>query len=143
MNTCIDLIKTFKNPKMLATLDVENLFAIVRVTESKEIICIKVYNHSDISPLKIPRKSMENLLNICTTKTPFQSPNREIYQQIEGASMRAPLGPTFAIFRSSNLEEILFKDDYSLKPSLYCRCMDDIFPVIDKYDQFFQIEKCV
>ena len=139
----IELIKTCKNPKMLASLDVENLFTNVPVTETIEIICNKVYNHSDIPLPKIPRESMENLLIICTTKTPFRSPNGEIYLQTDSVSMGTPLGPTFANFYASNLEETVLKNDPSLKPPSYCRCMDDIFPVIDKYDQFFQIEKCV
>ena len=116
----IELIKTCKNPKMLASLDVENLFTNVPVTETIEIICNKEYNHPDIPPLKIPRESMEILLNICTTKTPFRSPNGEIYQQIDGVSMGTPLGPTFANFYASNLEETVFKEDPSLKPPLYC-----------------------
>ena len=51
----IELIKTCKNPKMLASLDVENLFTNVPVTETIEIFCNKVYNNPDIPPPKIQR----------------------------------------------------------------------------------------
>ena len=54
--------------------------------------------------------------------------------------MWTPLGPTFPNFYASNLEETVFKEDPSLKPPLYCRYMDDIFLVIDKYDQLITLK---
>ena len=136
----IELSKTCKNLKILASLDVENLFTNVPVAETIEIVCNKVYNHPDIPPPKTPSESMESLLNICTIKTSFRSPNGEIYQQKDGVIMGTSLGPTFANFYTSNLEETVFKEDPSLKPPRYCRCMDNIFIVIDKYDQIITLK---
>ena len=52
-------------------------------------------------------------------------------------------GPTFANFYASNLEETVFKDDPSLNPPLYCRYMDDILLVINKYDQLITLKNAL
>ena len=54
---CVWFTKTCKNPKMLASLVVENMFTNVSVTVTIEIIWNNVCTHSDIQPRKFPKES--------------------------------------------------------------------------------------
>ena len=69
-----EISKTVKCPKLIASLDVENLFTNVPVNETIKIIIDNVYNHTKLPPPDIPRNILEKLLKICTTETPFQAP---------------------------------------------------------------------
>ena len=117
----IELVKATSDPKILASLDVESIFTNIPVMETIDKF------HPDIFPPKILKEGLRTLLKICTTKTPFRSPNGDIYQQVDGVSMGTPLGQIFANFYASHLEETVFKNDLSMKPPVYCRYMDDIF----------------
>ena len=118
----IEISRTIVEPKMLASLDVENLFTNVPVAETIQIILDNVYQHSVLPPPRhVPRVIMEQLLLICTTKTPFRTPNGELYVQCDGVSMGSPLGPTLANFYMCDLENITFSNNPSLKPPVYCR----------------------
>ena len=89
----IQIARSINKPKMLASLDVENLFTNVPVEETIEIILDKVYNHHEILPPNVPRDSLKNLLFICTTKTPFKTPKGELFIQTDGVSMGTLLTP--------------------------------------------------
>ena len=67
-----------------------------------------------------------------TTESHFWSPDGKLYKQIEGVAMWSPLGPTFANFYMENLEQSILLDN-NIKPSVYCRYVDDIFVVVRKY----------
>ena len=131
----IRLSQTINSPKMLASLDVESLFTNVPVIETIKIICDAAYNHPDIAPPRIPRDALEQLLYICTTKTPFKTPWGDLYAQTNGVSMGTPLGPTFANFYASWLENKVFTENPTITPKVYCRYMDDIFVVIEKFEE--------
>jgi hypothetical protein len=137
----IQIAKTIENPKLLASLDVESLFTNVPVLETVNIILENVYNHPDLPPPRqISKVIMKKLLIICTTKTPFRSPDGQLYQQINGVSMGTPLGPTFANYYMCNLENTVFANNPSLKPPTYCRYVDDIFMVLDNFHQLTTIK---
>jgi hypothetical protein len=72
---------------------------------------------------------MENLHHACTTESPFRSPDNKLYRQINGVAMGSPLGPCFAEFYMCDLENRVLRDE-TLKPSTYCRYVDDVFVVV-------------
>ena len=130
----IEIVKTVKQPKLLASLDVESLFTNVPINETL-IIIDAVYNHPDLPPPSFSQDILRDLLLICTTETPFRAPDKSIYQQIDGVSMGTPLGPMVANFYMCHLENNCFQNCPQIKPPTYCRYIDDIFVVIDNFKQ--------
>ena len=94
----IEIVKTVKQPKLLASLDVESLFTSVPINDTLNIIIDAVYNHPDLPQPSFSQDILRDLLLICTTETPFSAPDKRIYHQIDGVSMGTPLGPMLAIF---------------------------------------------
>ena len=88
-----------------------------------------VYNHTEIPPPSIPKLILKELLLICTTQTPFLTPDGVLRIQKEGVSMGSPLGPTFANFYMCNLENQILSD-LNNKPKIYARYVDDIFLIV-------------
>ena len=125
----LDILRSSQPVGELASLDVVSLFTNVPVTETVDIILENVYEHNHLSPPTIPRSVMKNLLFACTSESPFRTPENKIYRQINGVAMGSPLAPTFAEFYMCNLENAVL-DDGQLKPSTYCRYVDDIFVVV-------------
>ena len=73
---------------------------------------------------------MRQLLKICTTATPF-SFNGTNYVQKEGVSMGSPLGPTFADFYMSHVENYLLSQNRVSNPVFYVRYVDDTLAIFD------------
>ena len=136
----IQIARTINKPKFLASLDVESLFTNVPVIETIRIILDNIYDQTSKPPLAIPRPILEKLLTICTTKTPFRAPTGEIYQQTNGVSMGSALGPTFANFYMCHLENSVFHSNPQLKPHIYCRYVDDIFLVLNNFQELIQLK---
>ena len=65
----IQITKTIRKPKCFVSLDVENLFTNVPVLQTIEIILENVYNNPAKPPPDIPKKILEELLLICSTRT--------------------------------------------------------------------------
>ena len=137
----IQIARTVQNPKLLASLDVESLFTNVPLQQTIDIIIQDVYHHETLVPPPITPESLRQLLMICTTKTPFKSPDGSIYQQTDGVSMGTPLGPLISNWYMCSLENKTFNDNYALKPPIYCRYMDDIILVLDNISQLFNLKK--
>jgi hypothetical protein len=112
---------------IMGSLDVVSLFTNVPVQETIEIILKYCYHNPNLPPPLIPKHYMKALLEICTTESPFYSPNNDIYFQIDGVSMGCVLGPTMANFYMGHLEERVFNDFPNLKPKIYDRYIDDTF----------------
>jgi len=136
----LSLIKSCKNPPMIASLDVDNLFTNVPVSETIEIILKNVYNNDSIPPPIIPKNIMKELLYICTTETPFRNINGDIYKQRGGISMGSVLGSTFANYYMCNLENSCFENDPQIKPKFYARYVDDICVIVDKFNDLIKIK---
>lgn len=117
----------------LASLDVESLFTNVPVKQTIKIILKHVYQHAELPPPDIPPATLEELLTICTTKTPFRNIDGQLYVQREGVSMGSALGPTFADFYMCNLENEIFEEYPELKPLIYVRYVDDCFVLVNNY----------
>lgn len=77
----------------------------------------------------MPQDIMKQLLKICTTETPFTSPDGKIYLQCDGVSMGSSLGPLFANFYMSFIENNILPV-LDNPPFIYTRYVDDIFLVI-------------
>ena len=126
----INILKSVNHAEMIASLDVESLFTNIPVVETIDIILRNVYENDSIAPPFILKNILRELLMTCTTENPFRNLNGDTYIQIDGVSMGSPLGPLFANFYMSNLEnEVLL--NWSEKPVVYCRYVDDIFLVIN------------
>lgn len=129
-NDFIDILATASNltQSKVVSLDVESLFTNVPIEDTIEIIIKHVYSHPNISPPKISKHHLSEILRICTKELPFTAPDGSIYKQIEGVAMGSPLGPTFANFYMGHLEENVFQIQMN-KPLIYARYVDDIFVV--------------
>ena len=113
----------------MCSLDVSSLFTNVPVDETIEIIVRQAYNNHVLAPPKISAQDLRQLLKICTQETPFSHKNKD-YIQIDGVSMGSPLGPTFADFYMSYLEnKLLLQTDKASNPVHYFRYVDDIFVI--------------
>ena len=91
-NEFIDLIIGSGTTRILASLDVKNLFTNAPVTPNIKIIIEYDYSYPDIPPPNILIEIMEELLVTFTTKKTFRHPNDDIYLQVDGVSMGSPLG---------------------------------------------------
>ena len=119
---------TLNTNECLVSLDVESLFTNVPVRETIDIIIEMVYSHDNLQPPKIDRDILNQLLLICTTKTPFEH-NGQTFLQSDGVSMGSPLGPTFADFYMSHIENKLLAETRASNPRFYKRYVDDIIAI--------------
>ncbi|XP_076048070.1 uncharacterized protein LOC143029258 [Oratosquilla oratoria] len=106
---------------IIASLDVENLFTNVNVPS---ISFSRECTTATTPHLNIPEKSLRSLLEICTKEAPFTWPNGKMYKQIDGVAMGSPLGVLFANFFMGTIETKFLAE---VRPSIYCRYVDDIF----------------
>ena len=127
----VDLLKCTKPQGILASLDVESLFTNVPVEDTIEIILRYVFHNPDLSPPRVPRKVIEGMLRICTTKSPFISPVGILYQQIDGVAMGSPLGVLFANAYMCHVEDVVLKRHH---PFIYRRYVDDIYVEVQDTD---------
>ena len=129
----LEIARGTEDVKILSSLDVENLFTNVPVEETINIIIDCVYNHNEIKKPTIPQEILHELLHICTTETPFITPEGKLYTQVNGVSMGSALGPVFANYYMSNLENKMLPSFQSKHPITYCRYVDDIFVIAPNY----------
>ena len=126
----IDLLQNYDSPQgYLTSLDVESLFTNVPVEETINIIIDTLYKNPTAPPPLIPQELLRSLLRVCTTETPFKSPNGDVYLQTDGVSMGSPLGPLFANFYMGFIENNIVPH-LTNKPEIYTRYVDDIFLIV-------------
>ncbi|XP_076039482.1 uncharacterized protein LOC143024555 [Oratosquilla oratoria] len=111
-----------------ASLDVENLFTNIDVDRTIDYILQEVYPEGKTSKLKIPKKLLRQLLEICTKEAPFYCPRGQLYRQIDGVAMDSPLGVLFANFFMGMVEREVFST--TRKPPIYTRYVDNIFVLV-------------
>ena len=83
---------------------------------------------------------MKSLLEICCKETPFKF-NGKTYLFKDGVAMGTPLGPTFADFYMSKLENEIMEENNSYNPKFYIRYVDDtltLFKDTKDLDQFIE-----
>ena len=100
----IDILKSKKCKCLIAPLDVESLFSNIPINTTLEIILKYVYNRP-ITPPKIPKQLLKNMLELCIKESPFLSPIGEVYQKVKGVELGSPFDPTFANFYMRDLEK--------------------------------------
>ena len=122
----VDLLEGKPTNGNLYSLDVESLFTNVPVLRTTNIICDRVYNHPTLAPPPIPKEVLRKLLLLCTTEVPFYDIDGKMWQQVDGVTMGSPLGPTFANFFMSEVENRAL-DNIPTRPVIYARYIDDMF----------------
>ena len=76
--------------------------------------------------MNLSKHLLEKLLTACTKDAPFRGPDGKLYLQREGVAMGSPLGPLFANFYMSHVENDVFSNP-DIAPSTYVRYVDDCF----------------
>ena len=127
----LDLVKSNDYQGIIASLDVESLFSNVPIDTTINIIIERTYHHPNLLPPRIPPEILRKMLILCTKELAFTTPNGHIFKQIDGVAMGSPLGPTFANYYMSHLENTIFSNCPNVKPTLYARYVDDIFLVVN------------
>ena len=135
----LNILRTCNPRGKLASLDVEALFTNVPIGDTIDIVCRNVYNSPTIPPPPINEATLRKLLLCCTTGCPFTNHDGKIYTQCNGVAMGSPLGVTLASFYMVDLENKVFQNDPSLKPSIYVRYVDDCFMVVKSDEHLQQI----
>ncbi|CAH8477181.1 unnamed protein product [Schistosoma mattheei] len=107
--------------KFMVSFDVSSLFTNIPLEETVEIIC----EYPELLPL--PPQEFKQLLFLCTKNIQFKF-NNFLYRQIDGIAMGSPLGPILADIFMGHLEQKKLKHAID-STTLYCRYMDDTFPV--------------
>ena len=72
----IEIVKTMKQPKLLASLHVESLF---KKRSHKLHFGHHMYNHPDQPPPTFTQDILRDLLLICPTETPFRAPDKTLH----------------------------------------------------------------
>ena len=78
----------------------ENLFTIVPVLETIDIIINNIYNHPTFPPLKINFNTIRKILLLSNTEVTSYDPHGNIYIQKDGIAMGSVLLPIFSMKRS-------------------------------------------
>ena len=101
--------------------------------------CI-LYNHPHLPPLEFSPECLDELLKICTSRTPFRHNNGDIYVQQQAVSMGSRLGLSFAKFYMCKLENKIFEEKPYLLPIMYARYVDDKSKVVQSLEQVAAIK---
>ena len=122
----VDLLEGKPTNGNLYSLDVESLFTNVPVLRTINIICDRVYHHPTLAPPPVSKEVLRKLLLLCTTEVPFYDIDGNMWLQVDGVTMGSPLGPTFANFFMSEVENRAL-NNISTRPDIYARYIDDMF----------------
>ena len=101
----------------------------------------QIYNQTTIPHPPIPRDILAKLLIACTTKCPITHINGDLHLQQDGVSTGSPLGVTFANFYMTYVEINIFELNISLKPTVFCRYVDDCFMVVKTLKHYWYLNK--
>ena len=138
-NDLIDILQTSPCEGIIASLDVESLFTNVPIDPTIEIILELAYNHPNLPPPQIPKNLLQQFLSLCTKELPFRAPDGKLYKQVEGVAMGSPLGPLFANYYMSYLENSILVNTDS-RPNIYARFVDDIFIQAQSIDELHNLK---
>ena len=115
------------------SFDVTSLFTNVPLNKTITIILNRIYEQKLIKTTLTKRTLKKLIVDTCT-KTAF-SFNNKIYEQIDGVSMGASLGPVLANIIMTELEKEIVDD--LLKDNIirfYCRYVDDTLILVKPND---------
>ena len=127
----IDKLKQFpsKEKQVMVSFDVVSLFTNVPLTETVNLIADCGYAETNDSIPLFTKDIFIKLMNLATKGLFLYK--EVLYQQIDGVTMRSPLGPTLANFFMANLENKLLQKKSDANPKLYLRYVDDIFAIFE------------
>ena len=114
----------FNQGYIFVSFDVVALFTNVPLQKTIDVILKKVYVEKVINTT-VKKNSMRKLIKDSCKKTAFVFDN-EIYEQIDGVSMGAPLAPVLPNIILTELENTMIKNLFDTgKIKFYCRYDDD------------------
>ena len=115
------------------SFDVKSLFTNVPLNKTIEIILDRVYNKNIISTT-LKKRTLKKLLKDTCSKTAFLFDNT-IYEQIDGVSMGAALGPVLANIIMTEMERVVVDAlVQSGKIKFYARYVDDTLLLVKPED---------
>ena len=135
----IQQLKVNSNDSILCSFDICSLFTNVPLAETIEI-CTKTLYDGHLPTAVIPKHVFIELMKTATTLVEF-SFNNIMYRQIDGVAMGSPLGPVLANIFVGYYESKLFNK--ILKPTVYCRYVDDTFSFFHKETEFQKFLNCL
>ena len=97
----------------------------LHVTETISIITNIIFKDTDVFN-GFNKKQFTKLLCFAVQDNVFMF-NNELFKQVDGVAMGSPLGPLFANFFLSFLEQKYFTEYNNVKPTFYVRYVDDTF----------------
>ena len=115
------LLGDITNEYTFVSFQVELLLTNVSSKKTIEIILNRVYSEKKIST-SLSKRSLKKLLLDACTKTAF-SFNMELYEQIDGVSIRPPLGTLMANVIMTELERAVVKDFFNKGYLKFDTCM--------------------
>ena len=117
----------------LVSFDVKSLFTSVPLQKTVDIILDRVYNQNVIQTT-LKKRTLKKLIIDTCSKTAF-SYNKVIYEQIDGVSMGACLGPVLANIIMTELEKVIVDGMIeSGKIKFYARYVDDTLLLVKPGD---------
>jgi len=119
-----------KVDKFMLGFDLESLFTNIPTLETIDIILKLAYPRNTKFFHGLIKDELKHLLIICTQQSHFQF-NNELFDQIHGVSMGAPLGPLFAKAFMVNFEKIHMEKLKELGIKIWLRYVDNIFATLD------------
>jgi hypothetical protein len=123
----------FEEGYRLVSFDVKSLFTNVPLNKTIQIIMNRVYKEKAITTL-LKQRTLKKLINDTCSKTAFLCDN-VIYEQIDGVSMGAALGPVLANIIMTELERVVVdKLIGSGKIKFYARYVDDTLLLVKPED---------
>ena len=129
----------FDNGYKFVSFDVTSLFTNVPLTKTINVILDRIYNHK-LLETRLKKRTLKKLILDTCQKTIF-SANGQLYQQIDGVSMGACLGPVLANIIMTEHEKVIVDRliaDGTI--AFYARYVDDTLLLIkpEKVDYVLQ-----
>ena len=124
------------------SFDVKSLFTNVPLNKTIEIILDRVYNKKVISTA-LKKRTLKKLMKDTCSKTAFMY-DGIIYEQIDGVSMGAALGPVLANIIMTEMERVVVDQlIQSGKIKFYARYVDDTLLLVkpDDIDDILPIQQ--
>ena len=123
----------FQEGYKFVSFDVKSLFTNVPLSKTIKVILDRVYN-AKVIPTTLKKRTLKKLINDTCSKTAFMC-DGTIYQQIDGVSMGASLGPVLANIIMTELERVVVDDLIKAgKIKFYARYVDDTLLLVKPDD---------
>ena len=123
----------FQEGYQYVSFDVKSLFTNVPLNKTIQVILDRVYNEKVISTT-LKKRTLKKLIKDTCSKTAFMC-DGVIYEQIDGVSMGASLGPVLANIIMTELERVVVDDLIRTgKIKFYARYVDDTLLLVKPED---------